>query len=122
MTDKQWNKVETAIIHGDSSRGSQCVYVCIMHNLSPLRYVRYSAFRPYGLVFWDRIRLGALGFPGETNLSRMFFAWSCILSEGNWEEISRQQAVTPRYDEADFDVYDPWLARSVAVSIPAHET
>jgi hypothetical protein len=99
MADELWDKAELDMSGGRSSRGTQCLWQCKTHNLSPLRCVRYSAFRPYGLVFWDSIRLDALGFPGTNNLRELFFTWSSILSEEEWDEILRLQPVTPRYDE-----------------------
>lgn len=99
MTEEQWNKAELDTSGGCSSQGTRCLWQCSTHNLSPLRCVRYSAFRPYCLVFWDGIRLDALGFPGPNNLRELFFAWSSILSEEEWDEILRLQPVTPRYDE-----------------------
>jgi hypothetical protein len=109
MTDELWDKAELDMYGGPTTRGARCLYECSTHNLSPLRCVRYSPFRPYGLVFWDRIRLEALGFPGTNNPRVMWFAWSSILSEDDWDEILRLQPVTPRYDEDYYDVYDSWL-------------
>jgi hypothetical protein len=99
MTDEEWDKAELDMYLGRSSRGTQCLWRCSNHNGSPLRCVRYSAFRPYGLVFWDCARLDALGFPGKNNLRAMFFAWSSILPEDDWDEILKRQPVTPQPPE-----------------------
>jgi hypothetical protein len=50
-----------------------------------------STFRPYGLVFWEKPRLEALGYPTEGNPMPLWFALSSIFSEQDWQEVIRQQ-------------------------------
>lgn len=101
MTDEQWDKAEMDLHRGCSSRGAQCLWQCETHNLSPLRCVNFSVFRPYGLVFWDCARMDALGFLGTDAIHRMWFAWSSILAEEDWEAIMELQPVTSRPPSTD---------------------
>ena len=99
MTDQQWGAAEADLGRGRSTRGALCLWRCQAQNGSPLRCVNYSAFRPYGLVFWDCIRMDTLGLPGAHPSRRMWFAWSSILAEEDWETILELQPVTPTVDE-----------------------
>jgi hypothetical protein len=93
MTDEQWDKAENDLFLSGSSRGSQCLEQCRNHPGSPLRFVNYSAFRPYGLVFWDCVRMDALGLSGRLPAHRMWFAWSCILMEEDWKVLIELQSM-----------------------------
>ncbi|KAF5857069.1 hypothetical protein ETB97_006281 [Aspergillus alliaceus] len=92
VTDDQWAEAENNVNSGRSSRGMKCLWRCKSHLLSPLKCLDYSVFRSYGLVFWDGIRMDALGFPGTQNVQEMWFAWSSILTEQDWEEMLRRQS------------------------------
>lgn len=65
LNDKQWAEEKTYITDMDSSYGGLCLWTARFYNISPLRCVDYSAFRPYGLIFWSVIRIDALGFRHE---------------------------------------------------------
>lgn len=84
------------------SVGFQCMFHCRMFAMSPLRCVNESIFRPYGLAIWEAERLEAFGLlpegkhPQVSNY-HMYFAWSSILTEDQWDQLIRLQTVTP-YD------------------------
>jgi hypothetical protein len=100
LTDEQWDEVEEDLGCGKSTRGAQCLWRCKSHLGSPLRSLDYSAFRSYGLVFWDGVRMDALGFPGTGAVHRMWFAWSSILKEEDWEDILRRQIAARELGES----------------------
>ncbi|KAL2822818.1 hypothetical protein BDW59DRAFT_173743 [Aspergillus cavernicola] len=85
MTDKQWVQAEIDLCSWRSSRGMQSLWRC------------YSPFRPYGVVFWDGIRMDALGLPEAQYSHYMWFTWSFMLTEEDWEEIRRRQG-DPSFD------------------------
>lgn len=76
--------------------GMLCLHFCRNAPRTPLRCVDYSFYRPFGVVFWDEARMDALGFPERKNMSAMWFAWSSILTEEQWEQMMEQQRITPR--------------------------
>ena len=75
-----------------SSRGMRCLWSCKYDPRSPLKGLSLSVFRPYGLVFWDGARMDALGFPNRLISHRIWFAWSSIFTEEDWEELLRRQS------------------------------
>lgn len=91
MTEEQWIKAEQDMDTRYSTRGSLCLHYCAMHTLSPLEYVDNSVFQPFGVSFWESSRMDALGFPGSDYLGDMWFVWSSILTEEQWDEITREQ-------------------------------
>lgn len=95
MTDEQWYRAIHDMYIGRSSRGARCLWLCNTEMGSPIRCVDYSVLRPYGLVFWDRVRLNALGLPRTNNEYEMWFAWSSILTEEDWDEVLKRQLETP---------------------------
>lgn len=98
MTDKQWDDAENYLSGGDSSRGALCLWRSRTCDLSPLRCIDYSVFRPYGLVFWDNVRMDALGIPdAQCSNHWMWFPMSFILSEQDWDEVIRRQS-DPSFD------------------------
>ena len=69
---------------------------------SPLRFVNFAVFRPYGFAIWDKRRMMALGFLEDFHRSdgaerpllsesNLFFTWQSILTEEQREELGRYQ-------------------------------
>ncbi|KAE8154243.1 hypothetical protein BDV25DRAFT_136168 [Aspergillus avenaceus] len=54
---------------------------------SPLKSANISISRSCGLAFWDGARLDKMGFPGQSSLDRMWFAWSSIFTEDDWKDF-----------------------------------
>ncbi|KAB8074386.1 hypothetical protein BDV29DRAFT_173675 [Aspergillus leporis] len=84
--------MENDLNEGRSSRGMLCLWTCKRDLRSPLKGVDNLIFRPYGLVFWDGVRMDSLGFPGRRAPHRMWFAWSSIFTEEDWKELLRKQS------------------------------
>lgn len=71
-------------------RGYDCISDCGRSPNSPLRGVDSSYYRRFGVVFWDSARLNALGLVGRRrNVEAMWFAWSSVLNESDWERLGR---------------------------------
>ncbi|KAL4993142.1 hypothetical protein BDV10DRAFT_199967 [Aspergillus recurvatus] len=87
---EQWDETKCRIMYG-KSRGYDCLWRSKVSVHSPIRHMDLSTFRPYGLVFWEKSRLEALGYPTEGNPMPLWFALSSIFSEQDWEEVIRQQ-------------------------------
>ena len=84
--------IENDLNSGRSSSGMRCLWSCKHDLRSPLKGVDYSIFRPYGLVFWDGVRMDGLGWPDRGVSHRIWFAWSSIFTKEDWEELQRRQS------------------------------
>jgi hypothetical protein len=87
---EQWDETKCSIMYG-KSRGYDCLWRSKVSVHSPIRHMELSTFRPYGLVFWEKSRLEALGYPTEGNPMPLWFALSSIFSEQDWEGVISQQ-------------------------------
>ncbi|QRD85000.1 hypothetical protein F9C07_1720569 [Aspergillus flavus] len=85
--------MDNSLNTGRSSRGMMCLSLSNRHPRSPLKGLDSSVFRPYGLVFWDCVRMDGLGFPeGVGAPHRMWFALSSIFTDEDWTELLRRQS------------------------------
>ncbi|KAL2835333.1 hypothetical protein BJY01DRAFT_259276 [Aspergillus pseudoustus] len=87
---EQWDETKCSIMYG-KSRGYDCLWRSKVSVHSPIRHIELSTFRPYGLVFWEKSRLEALGYPTEGNPMPLWFALSSMFSEQDWEGVISQQ-------------------------------
>ncbi|KAE8316507.1 hypothetical protein BDV41DRAFT_111846 [Aspergillus transmontanensis] len=84
---------------GISSRGVQSLRSCRRDLRSPLKGVDRSVFHPYGLVFWDGVRLDGLGFLGKCCPDLTWFSWSSIFTEEDWEDLQRRQSTITTFGD-----------------------
>lgn len=85
--------MDNSLNTGRSSRNMMCLSLSNRHPRSPLKGLDSSVFRPYGLVFWDGVRMDGLGFPeGVGAPHRMWFALSSIFTDEDWTELLRRQS------------------------------
>ncbi|KAL3484513.1 hypothetical protein BJX62DRAFT_230195 [Aspergillus germanicus] len=91
-TDDQteWDETDPESMYGEA-RVYRRLFHCRISNLSPIKRVQLSYFRPYGVMFWETARLQALGFTVKGLPTLMWFAFSSIFSEQDWEDLVRRQ-------------------------------
>jgi hypothetical protein len=88
--EEEWDETKDRFMNGEPAIYFE-LWRAMISPHSPICWVEFRTFRPYGLVFWEDARVIGLGYPLRGNPMPRWYALSSIFSEQDWEGIIERQ-------------------------------